>query len=277
MTENERIELREYCAKLLKKYGFDFVPTDPALPAIYVIHKEMQECIDVNRKFAKEVENASSKINPKVFHFNHAGEAWKFQLAMALKWILCGGLLGLSAVIGIWYWSLSNDIDRARAIIKTHDNLSQMAAIAEKNRDGSYFVDLSEARGDTVQHFRENKQKESSDIFRPRGIMEKKLIIRFLKAKRRGAYNLLVECYASQIFLLSKAMAVTVIEEDLASQCGSPITLNYFSLARAMTRYKKKHPTPSTSPTKPASMFKDAHELKEGQISPITFNLPPKK
>ncbi|SKC46045.1 hypothetical protein [Ohtaekwangia koreensis] len=106
--------------------------------------------------------------------------------------------------------------------------------------------------------------------------MEKKLIIRFLNEKRRGAYNVLVEFYASQIFYLSKTMALTLIEEDLEKE-GSPIKLSYFSLARAMSRYKKKHPKLSMSGTNPASAFKDAHELKEGQSSPIMINLPPKK
>lgn len=107
--------------------------------------------------------------------------------------------------------------------------------------------------------------------------MEKKLIIRFLIEKRRGAYNLLVEFYASQIFSLSKTMALSIIEEDLEKECGSPMKLSYFSLARAMSRYKKKHPNLLMSVTKPVSAFKDAHELKEGQSSPIMINLPPKK
>ena len=106
--------------------------------------------------------------------------------------------------------------------------------------------------------------------------MDKKLIIRFLKEKRRGAYNLLVDFYAPQIFSLSKTMALTIIEEDLEKECDSPIKLSYFSLARAMSRYKKKHPKLSMG-VKPASAFKDAHELKEGQSSPIMINLPPKK
>jgi hypothetical protein len=107
--------------------------------------------------------------------------------------------------------------------------------------------------------------------------MEKKLIIRFLKEKRRGAYNLLVEFYASRIFSLSKTMALTIIEEDLENECDPPLKLSYFSLARAMTRYKKKRPKLSLGAAKQASVFKDAHELKEGQSNPIMFNLPSKK
>ncbi|PZR03354.1 MAG: hypothetical protein DI539_26375 [Flavobacterium psychrophilum] len=107
--------------------------------------------------------------------------------------------------------------------------------------------------------------------------MEKKLIIRFLNERRRGAYNLLVEFYASQIFVLSKTMACTIIEEDLEKEYGSPVKLSYFSLARAMSRYKKKHPKLFLSTRTPVSGFKDLHESKEGQSSPIVINVPPKK
>ncbi|RAV99664.1 hypothetical protein [Pseudochryseolinea flava] len=107
--------------------------------------------------------------------------------------------------------------------------------------------------------------------------MDKKLIIRFLKEKRRGAYNLLVELYGSQILPLSKTMAVTIIEEDLQQECGATIKLSYFSLARAISRYRKKNPTLAPRVTNPPSIFKDAHELKEGQTSPIMINVPQKK
>lgn len=153
MTDKERLELRKYCASILKEYGFQFSTTDPVLPAIYIIHKEMLQCNEANRIIAKQIDEASSRINPTVFHFNREGEAWKFQLAIALKWILCGGLILAALSIGIWYWSLSNDINRARIITHTHDNLSQLAAHAKKNSAGSYFIDLSEARGDSIQHF----------------------------------------------------------------------------------------------------------------------------
>lgn len=153
MTDKERLELRAYSASLLKEYGFQFTTNDPVLPVIYIIHKEMQQCNEANRLIAQQVDQASSRISPKVFHFNHTGEAWKFQMAIAMKWILCGGLVLVAISIGIWYWSLSSDIDRSRTIIHTYDNLSKMAARSEKNREGSYFMDLSEARGDSVQHF----------------------------------------------------------------------------------------------------------------------------
>lgn len=164
MTDKERLELRAYSASLLKEYGIQFSATDPVLPAIYIIHKEMQQCNEANRLIAQRIDEASSRISPKVFHFNHAGEAWKFQMAIALKWILCGGLILAAISTGIWYWSLSHDIDRARIIIRAYDNLSQMAGNAEKNSMGSYFIDLSEARGDSVQHFQEYMRIDKKTI-----------------------------------------------------------------------------------------------------------------
>jgi hypothetical protein len=107
--------------------------------------------------------------------------------------------------------------------------------------------------------------------------MEKRLIVRFLNEKRRGAYTLVVEEYAPLIFPLSHAMALTIIQEDLEKESGMLVTLNYFSFARAIATYKKKNPQPTTNGVKSKMEFKDANELKEGQPNPIVFNVPKKK
>ncbi|HEY5746101.1 MAG TPA: hypothetical protein VIU12_08505 [Chryseolinea sp.] len=107
--------------------------------------------------------------------------------------------------------------------------------------------------------------------------MEKKLIIRFLREKRRGAYSLLVEAYVPLIFSLSKAMALTIIQEDLERESGIPVSLNYFSLARAIQKYKKKHPKAFATSPQPKREFKDASELKDGQLEPIVINDPSNK
>jgi hypothetical protein len=155
MTDKEKHELRMFCASLLEEHGFQFSAHDPVLPVMYIIHKEMELCNKVNDKFRQEIQRAAAKINPKVFHFDRAGEAFQFQLGIALKWVIYAGLTMIAITIGVWYWSLSNEIDRARTIIHVHDNLSRMATQAKKNKEGSYFIDLSQARGDSVQHFRE--------------------------------------------------------------------------------------------------------------------------
>ena len=107
--------------------------------------------------------------------------------------------------------------------------------------------------------------------------MEKKFIIRFLQEKRRGAYPLLVEAYAPLIFSLSKAMALTIIQEDLEKESGIRVSLNYFSLARAIQKYKKKHPKSLAAGAELKREFKDASELKDGQPETIIFNVPSRK
>jgi hypothetical protein len=69
MTEKEQRDLRSYCAFILKEYGFDIPPNDPVIPALYVIHKEMQFNNESNQVIASLVKEAASKINPTVFHF----------------------------------------------------------------------------------------------------------------------------------------------------------------------------------------------------------------
>ncbi len=163
MTDKEKLELRAYCASLFKEHGFQFNVNDPVLPAIYIIHKEMQECVEVNRLIALQIDQASARINPKVFNFNHSGEAWKFQMAIAMKWLLSLGLILVAISLGVWCWSISNDVTRARIISETHDNLSKMATFAKKNK-GSYFIDITETRADSVRHFKEYVRINKSTI-----------------------------------------------------------------------------------------------------------------
>lgn len=99
--------------------------------------------------------------------------------------------------------------------------------------------------------------------------MEKKLLIRFLKEKRKGSYKVLAEVYSEQISSLPVAIALEIIREDLQNECKEPVELNYFSLARAVARFKKK---PENS-TKGKLQFKDSHELGEGQTKPGKFKL----
>ncbi|RAV99663.1 hypothetical protein [Pseudochryseolinea flava] len=155
MTDKEIHALRNYCASILKEHGIQFDANDPVLPAVYIIHKEMERVYQSNQLIAERIDKAVLNLNPKVFHFNHAGEAWRFQLAIALKWILCGGLLIALVTASIWYWSLCSEVDRARTIVASRDNLNQIAANVKKNAGGSYFIDLTEAQADSVKHFYE--------------------------------------------------------------------------------------------------------------------------
>jgi hypothetical protein len=99
--------------------------------------------------------------------------------------------------------------------------------------------------------------------------MEKKLIVRFMKEKKKGCYRLLAELYVDQISSLPIVMALEIIREDLQRESNEPIQLNYFSLARAIARFKKKNP----AVVKGKFQFKDAHELDKAQSSPGKFKL----
>ncbi|PZR03353.1 MAG: hypothetical protein DI539_26370 [Flavobacterium psychrophilum] len=164
MTDKERLELRIFCSFILKEYGIEFNTHDPVLPSIYVIHKEMQKCIDANKLIANKIDQASARINPKVFHFNHSGEAWKFQMGIAMKWLLSVGLVLVAIALGVWCWSISNDVARARIVSATYDNLSKMATFAKKNKEGSYFIDITETRADSVRHFEEYVRIDKNTI-----------------------------------------------------------------------------------------------------------------
>lgn len=103
--------------------------------------------------------------------------------------------------------------------------------------------------------------------------MERKTIIRFLKDKRRGSYTLLVAMYADLFPSMSVSMALTVIKEDLEKESGSTIELHYFSLARAILRFKKKAGIRPGAELKQKREFKDANEIKDGQPRPGTFKV----
>jgi hypothetical protein len=103
--------------------------------------------------------------------------------------------------------------------------------------------------------------------------MEKKIIIRFLKEKRRGAYTLLVEMYADVIVSMGTKMALELIREDLEMDSGASVELQYFSLARAIGRFKKKATTkPGVAATRKWE-FRDTNEIKESQLSPGKFKI----
>src|SRR5688500_6818166 len=103
MTEKGQRGISFYCAFLLTEYGIDFSPDDPVIPALYVIHKEMQLSNVSNKTIASEIKEAAGQINPTIFHFNNGDAAYKFQVGIAVKYILMGLLVLLFTVTGIWY------------------------------------------------------------------------------------------------------------------------------------------------------------------------------
>jgi hypothetical protein len=155
MTDQEQKDLRSYCALLLKEYGFHFSPNDPVIPALYIIYKEMQANTQRSNALTILIKDASSKINPTVFHFHVPGEALRFQIGQALKWMLLATPVLLMSWIGVWHWSMTKDLDQARNIINTFENVSELVKHVKKNDDGYYFIDFTISKGDSIQQVRE--------------------------------------------------------------------------------------------------------------------------
>lgn len=164
MTDQEHKALRSYCAFLLKEFGFQFSPNDPVIPALYIFHKEVQRNSQHNKALASLVQDASSKMHSKVFNFNAPGEAWKFQLAIASKWIAIG-LLVLILLWGIaWYWAIKKDIESARTIINTSENMTHLIKRVSKDSEGFYFIDFTQAKGKTIKSYTEFEQLTEGSV-----------------------------------------------------------------------------------------------------------------
>ena len=103
--------------------------------------------------------------------------------------------------------------------------------------------------------------------------MEKKYIIRFLNDGRRGAYTWLVEIYAHWVTSMSVTAAMELIKEDLAKESGTTVELHYFSLTRAVARFKKKTGVNSKGGAIKKVEFKDANEIKDRQSVPGKFKV----
>jgi hypothetical protein len=104
-------------------------------------------------------------------------------------------------------------------------------------------------------------------------MMEKKYIVEFLKERKRGVYPLIVNTYIDVISAMGINMALRVIKDDLEKESGTPVELNYFSLAKAISKIEKKSSNRSTTVVTRKWEFKDAHELKESQLPPGRFKL----
>ena len=100
--------------------------------------------------------------------------------------------------------------------------------------------------------------------------MEKKHLIRFLNQSKKGSYSVLVQAYQELITSTPIVMAMEIIQEDLQKDTEERIELNYFSLARAVARFKKKNPQAAT---RKQFHFKDSHETDDVQSSPGRFKI----
>jgi hypothetical protein len=164
MTEKERRNLRSYCAFLLDEYGIQFSPDDAVIPALYVIHKEMQLNNKTNNAIASEVKDAAAKINPTVFQFNNGDAAYRFHVGIAVKYILIGSLVLLFTVAGIWYWSMVNNVEHARTILEKSGGIGELMKRVKKDDEGFYVIDFTAAKGDSVQRFKEFLQLDAKTV-----------------------------------------------------------------------------------------------------------------
>ena len=101
--------------------------------------------------------------------------------------------------------------------------------------------------------------------------MEKKHIVKFLKAKKRGVYARIADLYADVVSSMAITMAIEIIRDDLEKETREKVELNYFSLAQAVARQKKINGEKKRDGLKKWE-FKDANEIKD-QRTPGKFKL----
>src|SRR5687767_4029093 len=102
--------------------------------------------------------------------------------------------------------------------------------------------------------------------------MEKKNLVKFLNARKRGVYKLLVEMYSEEVTSMPITIALEIIREDLRKESGEKVDLNYNSLARAVARSKKKSRAKDEVGIQTRD-FKDANELTDIRIAPGKFKV----
>jgi hypothetical protein len=158
MTDKEQRDIRAYCAFLLKEYGFLLTPTDPVMPALYIIHREMEHNSASNRELVQQVRKAAEKIKPQVFHFNVADEAWKYQLGAAFKWLMGGLIILLFLGLIAWYLSTTSKVRQANAIIEAHGYMHELMEQVKKDEAGYYYVDFistkRNSKADSTERFK---------------------------------------------------------------------------------------------------------------------------
>ena len=164
MTERLQKNLINYCARLLMEHEIQMAVSDPVLPALYVIHEEMKKNNQKNQAIASAILEASKKFNPKQFIFENGEAAAKFQRGITVRWSIIVGLAALLAWGAAWYWSMSNDVEKARTIIHVSRNMEVFLQAAKKDENGVFFVDLPAAKGDSTQHFVEYRRLNAKTV-----------------------------------------------------------------------------------------------------------------
>lgn len=164
MTDKEQRSIRAYCAFLLNEHGIDFSPDDPVIPALYVIHKEMQLNNTSNKAIASEVKGVAAKIKPTLFQFNSGDAAYEFQVGIAVKYILICLLVLLFTVAGIWHWSMVNNVDQAKTIVEASGTIGELLKRVKKDRNGFYVIDFTAAKGDSILPFTQYQKLDARTV-----------------------------------------------------------------------------------------------------------------
>ena len=79
--------------------------------------------------------------------------------------------------------------------------------------------------------------------------------------------------YADEVTSMSVKMVLEFIKEDLEKEPGTSVQLRYFSLARAVARFKKSAAGKPGALTPRKREFKDAHEIEDRQLRPGEFKV----
>lgn len=155
MTDQEQKELRSYSALLLEKFGFNIPPSDPILPPLYILHKETELGIQSNKELARLIQEALSKMNPKEFRFYNEEAAWSFQKGITIRWGVIGSLIVLLVWAAVWYWTMTNDVDKAKRIVEVAEPIKELLNRATTDNSGRHFIDFTLKTEGPIQPFKE--------------------------------------------------------------------------------------------------------------------------
>lgn len=165
MTDQEQKEVRAYCAHLLKNHGIDISPNDPIVPALFIIHKEMQQSTRSNQAIAALLRDQYIKSKGKSFHFHVAGEASKFQNAVTIRYALVTGTMLIGLLIGFVWWSNQNDVARAEIVLDAAQPIGrELTKLINKDDEGFYYLELKRPTDGRIQNYTEFNQLNDSTI-----------------------------------------------------------------------------------------------------------------
>jgi hypothetical protein len=156
MTEKLQKELQDYSSFILKEYGFFIPPTDPVIPALFIIHQEVARNYKSNQLLGTLVQEATKKMNPNIYNFNVPGEALKFQIGSSIKLLFGCLTIVLFLFIGLSWIKIQTEVEKARSIIELSDPIQkELLNRIEKDSEGFYYIEFKESLSPSVINFTE--------------------------------------------------------------------------------------------------------------------------